>query len=498
MFHVIVVEDEMRIREGIVKYVEWEKLGLEVIGAYEDGEKAYEAMKKSGKTIDILLTDILMPKVDGLQLISKVREMNKHVHIIVISGYEDFSYAQIAIKNGVDDYLLKPIKLDELQDTLSIVVDKLKTKKTSKALMNKYQIKNVLCDFLLEENKKEYLFFEQNEELKLLYKSWFVVVNISLKVKNENEKNEKELEKKLSKVLNQYLDDTYSQEIVQLLKHEKIIITYDINKIKLEILISVLNTIFVEDEFAVSISDIVKGIKNLPEAYRQCQVMKSKEFMMQSNVPMKYKSESNNILIEKFDCNDLIMAIKTQNKTKYQHELNEIQNFLMRMPSKIEVDMAFNYMLVNVVDNFVHLLKEENFVTELNGQIEKASMANNVYRVFEIFRYICDRILELHSQAEGDKYEYLIRSVIKYINENFTDPEISQDFMVKYSCMSNTYFNTYMKKETGKKFVEYLTDLRMNYALDLLKNKKLKVYEIAYQCGYSNETYFNTDRKSVV
>ena len=115
MLKVLIADDEIKVSQLVFHLIHWEELGMEVIGIVNDGVEAYEIIVE--KQPDIVITDIRMPGMDGIELVEKtIRELEfgKKVFFVIISGYSQFEYAQQAVKLGVEDYLLKPIKKKEL------------------------------------------------------------------------------------------------------------------------------------------------------------------------------------------------------------------------------------------------------------------------------------------------------------------------------------------------------------------------------------------------
>ena len=121
MYKVLVVEDEDIIRKNIVSFIKRLSPDFEVVGDAKNGLQALDIYKE--KEPDIVITDILMPQMDGIQLIEKLRKDNRDISFIIISGYDEFTYAQSAMRLDVSDYLLKPFLPQQLADVLLKVKD---------------------------------------------------------------------------------------------------------------------------------------------------------------------------------------------------------------------------------------------------------------------------------------------------------------------------------------------------------------------------------------
>ena len=143
MLKVLIADDEIKVSKLIQCLVQWDELGMEVIGTVNDGVKAYEMILE--KQPDIVITDIRMPGMDGIELVEKVLGRvgsDRKVFFVIISGYSQFEYAQQAVKLGVEDYLLKPIKKKELEAVLHKILSKYSA--TANALEEKENLQNRL------------------------------------------------------------------------------------------------------------------------------------------------------------------------------------------------------------------------------------------------------------------------------------------------------------------------------------------------------------------
>lgn len=131
MYNVLLVDDEPFITEGLSDAIDWSGFGLEVVGSAENGKQALELLRQV--PTDILITDISMPVMDGLELIRQARELLPGLKVIILSGYNEFNYLKEGMRLGIENYLLKPVHFEELRATLRDTVDKLNAARPERA-----------------------------------------------------------------------------------------------------------------------------------------------------------------------------------------------------------------------------------------------------------------------------------------------------------------------------------------------------------------------------
>ena len=134
MYKVVVVEDEKRVRQGIIMGTDWTKINCIVMGEAANGEEGVEIIRKCRP--DIVVTDIRMPKMMGIEMIERIQEYGLEPYVIFLTAYDDFTYAQQAIKLGVADYLLKPFKDGELESTIVKIIERNKRDSERKEQQN--------------------------------------------------------------------------------------------------------------------------------------------------------------------------------------------------------------------------------------------------------------------------------------------------------------------------------------------------------------------------
>ncbi len=136
MFKVVVIEDEKLVRQGIILGTAWNSIDCMVVGEAENGEEGLQVILKCKP--DLIVTDIRMPKMDGIEMIRKVHELNLSPYVIFLTAYDDFAYAQQAIRLGVSDYLLKPFRDGQLEETIRNIL----IQANQKSIVNKTEERN--------------------------------------------------------------------------------------------------------------------------------------------------------------------------------------------------------------------------------------------------------------------------------------------------------------------------------------------------------------------
>lgn len=188
MFTVILIDDERIIREGLRKMIPWKDLGCEIVAEAEDGIEGLEMIKEH--VPDIIISDIRMPRQDGLDMIEKMRDLNQNSKIIILTGYREFEYAQKAIELGVMKLLLKPSKIDKIKEVVEKAVKELKTEskekkeyKKIKTKARKYYLMNAKKDTNEEEEQEDKPQFLVNQAIRFIQENFHN--KLSLKVVSE-------------------------------------------------------------------------------------------------------------------------------------------------------------------------------------------------------------------------------------------------------------------------------------------------------------------------
>lgn len=356
MVKVFLVEDEAIIRHGIRDNIDWASHGFEFAGEAGDGEYAYPLILKAQP--DILVTDIKMPFMDGLELSRLVKKTLPRTRIIVLSGYNEFEYAKEAIKIGISDYLLKPVSSAGLIDALKKAADEIREEREKSKLLERY-------------------FVSYEKYTEFLDKTDYSGVD--------------------RKLINDFLKLGSVEECSP----------------------------FVEEYFAAI------GEHN-------------------------YKS----LLLRQYMTMDIFYCVQEFLK-KLKADPPEVPESVVdikRVPKVIEsVEMTKAYL----VDEFT-------------------------------------AALQARDRASNDRYGSVIRDAKEYIRANFSQSDLSLNRIAAHIGVSPSYFSSIFKQETGQSFVEYLTQVRMERACELLKCTSYRTFEIGEQVGYNDSHYFSAAFKKAM
>ncbi|MEX1378122.1 MAG: response regulator [Eubacteriales bacterium] len=342
--NVLIADDEKIVREGLVKYVEWQEYKMQVVATADNGEAAFSEV--NDKKIHLVITDIYMPKLDGMELIKKLELMESPPLVVLISGYSDFSYAQTALRSEiVQDYILKPLDFDQMDMVLS---------------------------------------------------------KVSRKIMSEND--------------------------------------------------SVQFPTLDEQEWKIYTSSSATAILN-----------------------------SHGAIIEKLKEGDINQSIAEFEKSISKcREKGRSRNFISRFCIELAINVC-ELALENIESIGLNKNDPVKEITKLGSEEE-------------IAEYVVDILKKAHeamSKIGNENISPLIQAVLKYINGNYTNCNLSLNMISDEFNVSTSYVSNKFKEEVGNNFIKYLNGLRVKKAKELLKDLSLKVYMVSGEVGYEDVRYFS-------
>ena len=518
---VFLVEDEMVIRRGIKNSIDWEKEGYIFCGEASDGELAYPMIIKEKP--DMLITDIRMPFMDGLELCKLVKKELPNIKILILSGYDEFDYAKEAIRLGVTEYLLKPISSGKLLEALNGVSESIRREKEDKDLVRKYMEEMrentehekqkffeqmiagnlsmadaletgkkyemnlsagmynlLLFRFTLgEENRKsgellgeaEYAIEKLTERLEYVFEFQRGVEGWAFLLMADNEEQMSERVKELSK------------DLEEIMKNYSTIAYFG------------------------GIGQPVARLRELEESFREAERALAARFTMELN---RIISVEDIRMAQNVDTLDDIEITSfgeiEKTRTMLEKFLNngaedEIDEFVDVYINELPEENLKSVLMRQyiIMDAYIVMMsfceKIEGIEGEMQAQSEELKNSMKTSQTLEeiknYIRMLLKKIIGVRDTISGRRYSDIIEIAKDQIRKTYMSDEISLNTIAAEVGMSPSYFSSIFSKEMGKTFVEYLTEIRMDRAKELLMCSSMKTSEIGYEVGYKDPHYFS-------
>lgn len=507
--NLFLVDDDPIIRAGISKIIEKSGEAYTVVGEASDGEMALEAIR-ANENIDLILTDIRMPIMDGLELIREIRKFNIYVRIVVLSGYDDYRYVRNAFMDGAVDYLLKPIvKKDLLQ-----LLQKIENQIQLEAQKNLYEnpddarrIKMILCRLIQHKYETECEYKELLDALDLKSDTQAVVMILKTCSKNDEPwewgYSETVLEDSLMRLNNIFsLDDKYrffgyvenKQIVILVVAEEKMNEKELTNKYYLYIKNTPLQE---QTAFTMGVSSVYPSIADAEKMYYEAVAAIKGSFYWGIECAINFSDiKPYKVLSDNFEKEKELLceAFSLCDYIKVKHGIDDIYEKLYgAAPDEVRKNIHFilEYLVLHVKD-FAEALS----ISEYDYNF----FVSNVNTIMELKKQACKaskNIIESIRQERGKRSKRRIEMAKAYIEEHYMEP-LTLNCVAEYIELNASYFSNLFKKETNLKFSEYLLEVRMNQAKKLLLNPTIKIYEIGNMIGYEDAISFGRAFKKKV
>lgn len=491
MINLFLVDDEQIICQGIRTTIKWEQYSIKVVGEAHNGVEALEKIENDGN-IDIILLDVMMPKMDGLELAEHLQELENTPKIIMVSGYDEFEYAKRALRLGVKDYLLKPVDIDELLKTVQkitteIIQEKDKIREYQELLVTdliKKQISGRKVDrqgkesdlkiYPLISSSRSYHYFTQSmsiEELKYYEEKWKENINNTLR--------------NLSmKCISFFIDKNILITIIY--KWRKAPSRSDLinifNKMR-----SKDNLYFVFGEL-IPIRDFSYHYSIIKNVFNYATITRKKYFFHNdlNSITKLEKSYSNK---RQNEINDAFFSSEKERLLNLINELFiDFEQLDLFLDQVFEICRGIITMIIDTNQQIMPYNQMENIRLKFLKDSSGVNILNSYRLLKEVF---LEDIIELYDDIMGNKKEdnWKIIRMLKYINEYYNH-DIKAYEVADYINISPNYFSTLFKQKIGISFNEYLNKIRVEKAMTLLRETSDQINMISENVGYHEYKYF--------
>lgn len=513
-YSVLLVDDEEEVFQVIMKKLDWESMGFRIAGYARNGVEALEMAEEL--QVDVVMTDIKMPYMDGLTICKKLKEQYQKIKVIIFSGFDDFEYAREAIKLEAEEYILKPINANELKEVferIKVNLDKELDEKRNIDKLREYYMESLP---VLQENfytslidgripKESIEKYAKNYQIELKGPYYVVTVlhiSTSKPVEDGAQIDPFLLAVSVKKLAEEQLMGKWDSRVVtylgdiivitQLEKEDAITrFTDTMDKIckmakrvcKARVTAGIGHVCNELGQLRLS----YQGAKNATSyrvLYGNTRAISIAEMDPQENADMPWEEPYIQKILKKIkmgEAEPLTEAIRefTSQLSGSRMSLQKYRILIMELITEIFRFGANNQM------NLEAIFGEDSDVYTQALQLESSEALG---------QWLEDNCLKMQRQVLSERQDTtksFVTRAMEYVKEHYADQELSIETICGHLNVSAAYFSTVFKKETGKTFINYLTDYRMEVAVELLLTQNEKTYVIAEKVGYSDPNYFS-------
>lgn len=518
MYRVIIADDEPKVALLIRNLIRWEELGLELAGTAHDGITALEMIEALHP--DIVITDIRMPGYDGIELISRVKQQNPHADFIIISGYRHFDYAQKAIRFGVEDYLLKPLKAAEINQTLRKMTDKYRERDQEKQQQNKVSVRlaqdaelrreQLVSGFLAGACDPSLSLDQINQACGLslrpeLFQAFMIKADVHFESMNPSVG--KLLADKTLSVIQSVLQDR-CHGVVLYPVGSGIYGLVNFNEPQQKPLRKALVTVIDELQSHSELFDRVRvtvglgspsgDIRDMPRSLREAESAAADRLVCGAGKIIDHTPGKDPVLL----LNTLITAEVRSRLLKGVEILEDAE--IQRILDAVSCEMAtreditgdavkilceecvqilhFGLKCQNAVDGRVEALQA--------GFFESFTMCSRQKDALNLLKAYASQVIAHVLAQRKSENNRPVRESQKYIHANFSSP-LSLESISQRAGFNAAYFSQLFKKETGMNFLEYVTEVRIKEAKRFLSDPRKTIADVAADVGYSDVKHFS-------
>ena len=502
MYTALIVDDEEELRGAIIESVDWNAVGFEVVGDAGNGVDALELCEKLEP--DLILTDIRMPMMNGLELAKRVRELRPATQIVILSGYDDFRYAQTAIQYNIIGYLLKPISAKELTAELSGIkkrmddfFDRVKSRDYGGESGRRLEISEFLLPILLgsgEDSPGDELLFGRAVSLGICGREGkysFAVMALKFK-KNGVTCTGSEHIDFVGNVLHSYMGAEsflVNGRIITLISSDSEDLCETIRLPSKELVQSAMRML--GQTCTIGISRPFTKLSNCASAYFEA--ITARRYTADGAGPVRFITDS-----EKGSAGEFENVEKSVYKLEQLLKVgtaDELSEFLAKLCE--ENSHGLNLLVIQIlatVCRTVSSVSDSGAVSRLIGEnpiVSRAALYDSEPNIKSDITRLCVDARNIISQSRKENSELICDKVIEIIDREYMNESLSLTDISERLYVSPNYLSSLIKKYRRENFTTLLNERRMKEAADLLSMTQMKILEIASKCGYSDQHYFS-------
>ncbi|WP_160720727.1 response regulator transcription factor [Bacillus sp. USDA818B3_A] len=497
MYKVMLVDDERIITEGMSKVIKWESIGTSLIGTAKNGLEAFEKIKQSRP--DIVISDIKMPGMNGLELVAKVHEYDPEIRFILLSGFSEFDYAKQAMVFGVKHYLLKPCNEHTIMDALKEIGEELNQTREREQFIERMKdtLKNVL-PYAKEQLLKEYVTnVYENRDFEYYQK----LLQLDLetpKVRLMLFQIEGEFEFEHLLAIKNIAEQIFKEHVLSCSVGELNLLLIN-NEVETSLIHQKMEQIrktfyqYYQLDCTIAVSETGR-ISQANKLYKEAlDCLNYRFYLGEGSIITKEDIEyKNNKFHEEFYYDDqkFCRLVKTGCWVEVEEEITIFFNYLTEL--RFDINATKSY-VIQLFNSMIRLCDSN----QMNAYLIKLSLLlelETIQSMKSFFKEMAEEITSGFYQQNKNKHSAIISRVLEVIENHLADPQLSLQWVANEMLYMNAdYLGKLFKKETGEKFSNYLTKVRISKAISMIENESdVKIFELAEKIGFGeNAQYFS-------
>lgn len=485
MYQAVIVDDEPFVVEGMKTAIDWSGFNFELCYCTTNPCQALEFLEKH--PADLLITDISMPQMNGIELIRRVREINPLISILVLSAYDNFEYVRSAMRHGAENYLLKPLDPDELAESISGIVSHIQeraelsdtygpTMLTFRSLFIESWVKGSLSE-------DEFITRAQLLGVNLYLNNYTVVIFTAPSgISMGKEKMSRLFDYLLSLFVGTYISHFYFETPTRLV----CIISSSNDKYTVENLLSQMDNarVVLDFPFFISTGNTVNDYEEVSASYRN-----ASKYLFLQHTPMK------EIIYQDMGLSVAAAGIIEQDyadisEGSYAEQLDKL---FTTIPDSKHMACMLSILSWGVSQTTTEMQPDSEVTDMLGSIICDAADLNRLLEYVHSFVHCCYEVRARKQKIQTAAYP-CVDAVINAVHE-FSDKDISLKTLAARLNMHPSYLGSIFHQQTGYYFNDYLNEERLKYAAGLMENTDMKLKDIVDKAGFSSQTYFNRQFK---
>lgn len=505
LYKLAVADDENTIRRGICNFIDWNRMGFQIVADFEDGKELMEYVRN--QEVDVVLTDIRMAEVSGLDVARMIFEEERPVKVVIISGYKEFEYAKAALTYNVHDYILKPIQIEEIEKIFTQIYEQLQQEEVEKEHKKEKErdAKELLPELqeqfwlsvLLGGMRKQDNIIRKKEFLNLVFdlEAPCAVAEIQMQM-DEKVSRKYYLEKNsrynlLNNIFSGSVNEIHFYPVYLSREQLKIVMT-SAKKVKKEQFLKeaekhltrhieeIQDLVSLKLQYQVECS--FDNITSLADYYASMQV----HLHRKSEKAYEFSEQDQQRLLQKYQL--LMDIINSGDMQSLDGQIHTIMFEFRELPL-VERKTLLIDMFSMLMQKFMKMNRE--LWKDVKEEVDYSLIMNAPDK--DTLQKICSeclhKIKQIVEEHQGEVSRNITERIIEYLKEHYQE-DISLDMLAEKYFLNPSYLSRMFKQCVGTGVNDYLIELRMENAKKLLLTGKYKVYEISQKVGYKSDKYF--------